>query len=88
MPEPVEIRDGDVVLVRRSGAYFAVVQRAGARVLAIEPCDRAIPDRRVRVDEVAAVYRRIGRPARNDERLRPSPRQLTLDEVDPPTPAA
>jgi hypothetical protein len=88
MPDQVGIQDGDVVLVRRSGAYFAVVQRAGARVLVIEPCDRAIPDRRVSIDEVAAVYRRIGRPTRNDGRLRPSQRQLTLDDVDPPAPAA
>ena len=81
MAEPVEIRDGDVVLVRRGGAYFAVVQRAGASVLVIEPCDRAIPDRRVRVDEVAAVYRQVGPPARTEGRLRPSPRQLRLDDV-------
>lgn len=43
------------MLVHRGGVYVAWVQRAGARELVIQPCDRAIPDRRVRVDEVQAV---------------------------------
>jgi hypothetical protein len=51
----VEIRDGDLVLVSRAGLYVAWVHRAGARELVIEPCDRSIPDRRVRIDEVEAV---------------------------------
>ena len=88
MAESVEIRDGDIVLVNRAGLYFAVVQRAGARDLVIEPCDRTIGDSRVRIDEVQAVYRLAGRPARVDGRLRPGPRQLSLDDVDPPAAAS
>jgi hypothetical protein len=75
----VQIRSGDLVLVRRGGLYVAWVQRAGAREVAIERCDRSIPDRRVRVDEVQAVYRMVGRPGLQ-QRLRPSPRQLRLDD--------
>ena len=84
MPDPVEIRDGDLVLVNRAGLYVACVQRAGARHLVIEPCDRTVSDSRVRIDEVQAVYRLAGRPARVDGRLRPSPRQLSFDDADPP----
>jgi hypothetical protein len=80
MAEPVEIRDGDLVMVGRAGLYIAVVLRAGARDLVIEPCDPSIPDKLVRLDEVRAVYRNIGRPAAPEQRLRPSPRQLRLDE--------
>ncbi|MEA2269661.1 MAG: hypothetical protein QOF29_4089 [bacterium] len=80
MRDPVEIRDGDLVMVSRAGLYVAVVQRAGVRDLVIEPCDPSIPDRRVRVDEVQTVYRNIGRPGVPPQRLRPSPRQLRLDE--------
>jgi hypothetical protein len=88
MADPVEIRDGDLVLVNRAGLYVAWVQRAGARDLVIEPCDRSILDGRVRIDEVQAVYRFAGSPARTDGRLRPSPRQLRFDDVDPPTTAS
>jgi hypothetical protein len=80
MADPADIHDGDLVLVRRSGLSVAWVRRASGRHVAIEPCDRSIADRRVRIDEIATVYRRIGRPAQpTDERLRPSPRQLRLD---------
>ena len=82
MPDSAEIRDGDLVLVSRAGLYVAWVHRAGARELFIEPCDRAIPDRRVRIDDVQAVYRQIGRPVRVDGRLRPSPRQLRFEDVE------
>jgi hypothetical protein len=84
MAEPVEIRDGDLVLVRRAGLYVAWVQRAGARDLVVEPCDRSIPDNRVRIDEVQAVYRLAGRPRQADGRLQPAPRQLSLDDERPP----
>jgi hypothetical protein len=86
--EPVEIRDGDLVLVNRAGLYVAWVQRAGARDLVIEPCDRSITDTRVRIDEVQAVYRLAGRPVRIEGRLRPAPRQLRFDDVDPPAAAS
>ena len=87
--EPADIRDGDLVLVNRAGLYVAWVQRAGARDLVIEPCDRTIPDSRVRIDEVQAVYRHVGSPGPPAAgRLRPSPRQLSLDDVEPPAPAA
>jgi hypothetical protein len=84
MAEPVEIHDGDLVLVKRAGVYVAWVQRAGARDLVIEPCDRSIPDSRVRIDEVEAVYRLAGRPRQTDGRLQPAPRQLSLDDEPPP----
>ncbi|MEA2248207.1 MAG: hypothetical protein QOH46_2736 [Solirubrobacteraceae bacterium] len=80
MTEPVEIHDGDVVLVHRVELYYARVQRAGPRDIVIEPMESRIPDRRVRVDEVRQVYRAIGRPAAPPTRLRPSPRQLRLDD--------
>jgi hypothetical protein len=83
--EPAEIRDGDLVLVSRSGLYVAWVQRAGAREVVIEPCDRSIRDRRVRIDEIEAVDRDVGRPVHHNGRLRPSPGQLRLDDIDPPT---
>ena len=80
MADEVDIRDGDLVLVSRGTTYVAWVQRAGAANLLISPCDRSIPDRRVRRDEIQAVYRRIGRPGTAPGRLRPSPRQLRLDD--------
>jgi hypothetical protein len=78
MAEPVSAREGDVVMVRRGRTYLAVVQRAAATELAVLPCDPTVPDRRVRVTEVLAVYRNIGRPAQPPKRLRPSA-QLRLD---------
>jgi hypothetical protein len=80
MAEPVDIRDGDVVLVHRVELYYARVERAGPRDLVIQPMDSRIGDRRVRVDEVRQVYRAIGRPAPPPTRLQPSPRQLRLDD--------
>ena len=78
MSEPVTVQAGDVVLVRRKVTFLAVVQRASATELAIMPCDPALPDRRVRIGEVSAVYRNIGAPGAVPRRLRPSP-QLRLD---------
>jgi hypothetical protein len=78
MPEPVSVQDGDVVMVRRGRTFVALVQRASATELAVVPCDPAIPDRRVRISEVTAVYRNIGAPGTPPKRLRPSP-QLRLD---------
>ena len=37
MPEPVTIQTGDVVMIRRGPAYFALVQRASATELAVMP---------------------------------------------------
>ena len=78
MSEPVRVQAGDVVMVRRRKPFLAVVQRASASELTIVPCDPALPDRRVRVGEVSAVYRNIGAPSAPPRRLRPSP-QLRLD---------
>jgi len=79
--DPVQLLNGDVVLVRRHGAYFAVVTNAGARRVAVEPCDPAIKDRIVRPSEIDQVYRPVGRPGDSSGcRLRPSPRQLRLDD--------
>ena len=83
MADPVEIRDNDIVLVHRVELYYARVERAGARDLVVEPLDPRVPDRRVRVAEVKAVYRFVGAPTTAPARLRPSPRQLRLDDVDP-----
>jgi hypothetical protein len=80
MPLGVEIRDGDVVLVQRVERYYARVERAGPRDLVIEPMDPRIGDRRVRVTEVREVFRSLGPPAAPPTRLRPSPRQLRLDD--------
>lgn len=83
MADSVDIQDGDLVLVRRGGVYVAWVQRAGARHVVVEPCDRSIRDRRVRVDDIVAVYRRVGSPAQpRDGRLKPSPRQLRLEDIE------
>jgi hypothetical protein len=78
MAEPVTVQAGDVVMVRRKTTFFAVVQRATATELIVMPCDPALPDRRVRVTEIAAVYRNVGAPGAPPRRLRPSP-QLRLD---------
>jgi hypothetical protein len=80
MAEPVTVQAGDVVMVQRGQTFMALVQRASATELAIMPCDPALPDRRVRVSEVVAVYRHIGAPAGPPRRLRPSP-QLRLDDT-------
>ena len=84
MPDPVEIRAGDIVRVRRVELYYAVVERAGPRDLAIRPLDPRIRDSRVRIEEVERVFRDIGSPAPPPARLRPSPRQLRFDDVDEP----
>ena len=81
MAEPADIRNGDLVLVARRGVFVAWVRRAGPRLLVIEPCDRSITDRRVRRSEVRAVYRHVGAPDAATDRLRPSPRQLRLDDL-------
>jgi hypothetical protein len=78
MAEAVTVQAGDVVIVRRRTTFFAVVQRASATELVVMPCDPALPDRRVRITEVAAVYRNVGVPGAPPRRLRPSP-QLRLD---------
>ncbi|MEA2324371.1 MAG: hypothetical protein QOD81_4221 [Solirubrobacteraceae bacterium] len=83
MPDPVEIRDGDIVLVQRVELYYARVERAGPRDVVVEPLNPRIRDRRVRVDEIRQVYRSIGRPGPAPTRLRPSPRQLRLDDDRP-----
>jgi hypothetical protein len=78
MAGSVTVQDGDLVMVRRGGTYVAIVQRARATELAIMPCDPTIPDRRIKVTEVIAVYRNIGAPADPPRRLRPS-LQMRLD---------
>jgi hypothetical protein len=78
MADPVTVQAGDVVMVRRRMTFFAVVQRATATEVVVMPCDPALPDRRVRLTEVTAVYRNIGVPGAPPRRLRPSP-QLRLD---------
>lgn len=78
MADPVTVQDGDLVMVRRSGTYVAVVQRASATELVIMPCDPRIQDRRIKITEVIAVYRSIGAPASPPRKLRPSP-QMRLD---------
>lgn len=83
MSDPVEIREGDLVMVTRGGVYVAWVHRAGPRDVVIQPCDPSIEDRRVSIDEITAVYRLAGRPAAAPKRLRPSPRQLRLDDERP-----
>jgi hypothetical protein len=81
MADPADIRDGDLVLVSRGPTYVAWVRHAGARDVIIAPCDPTIPDRRVRRKGVQAVYRLVGRPGPAPTgRLRPSPRQLRLDD--------
>jgi hypothetical protein len=79
--EPADIRNGDLVLVARRGAFVAWVRRAGPQMLVIEPCDRSVGDRRVRRSEVRAVYRHVGAPDAGPDRLQPSPRQLRLDDL-------
>jgi hypothetical protein len=78
MAEPVTVRPGDIVMVRRGQVYVAVVQRASATEVVVMPCDPRVPDRRVRLAEVIGVYRNLGRPGETPKRLRPSP-QLRLD---------
>jgi hypothetical protein len=78
MAEPVTVQAGDIVMVRRAETYVAVVQRATATELMVMPCDPRVPDRRVRITEVIAVYRNLGKPGAPPKKLRPSP-QLRLD---------
>jgi hypothetical protein len=79
--DDVQLRNGDLVLVRRGKTYFAVVANCAARQVAIEPCDPRISDRLVRPSEILQVYRPVGRPRDNADRtLRPAPRQLRFDE--------
>jgi hypothetical protein len=78
MADVVTVQAGDVVMIRRQTTFFAVVQRASATELVVMPCDPALPDRRVRITEVTAVYRNVGVPGAPPRRLRPSP-QLRLD---------
>ena len=83
MPDPAEIRDGDIVLVRRVELFYAVVERAGARDVVVRPLDPRIRDRRVRVEEIRRVFRDVGAPAAAAPgRLLPSPRQLRFDDFD------
>ncbi len=80
MEPEVQVRSGDVVLVSRVETYFAQVQRVDGRRVTITPCDRAIRDRLIRVEEIKRVYRAVGHATAHPRRLRPSPRQLRLDE--------
>lgn len=82
MAEPVDIRDGDIVQVHRVELYYARVERAGAREVVIQPLDPRIGDRRVRLAEIKRVFREVGVPGVVPVRLRPSPRQLRLDDLD------
>jgi len=81
MADDVQLRNGDLVLVRRGKTFFAVVSSCAARQVAIEPCDPTIHDRLVRPSEILQVYRPVGRPGdASGQRLRPTPRQLRLDD--------
>ena len=82
MPDPVEIQAGDIVQVQRLELYYARVARAGPRDLVITPLDPRIGDRRIRVSEVRRVFRDVGTPATALVRLRPSPRQLRLEDLE------
>ncbi len=82
MPDPVEIQAGDIVQVQRVELYYARVERAGARDLVITPLDPRVADRRIRVSEVKRVFRDAGTPATAPARLRPSPRQLRLEDLE------
>lgn len=82
MADPVEIRDGDIVLVHRVELYYARVERAGPRDVLIQPLDPRIADSRVRLAEIKRVFRDVGVPGIAPSRLRPGPRQLRLDGVD------
>jgi hypothetical protein len=57
VPEPAEIRAGDIVQVHRVDLYYARVERAGAREVVIQPLNPRIPDRRVRVEEIRRRWR-------------------------------
>jgi hypothetical protein len=80
--DPVETRDGDIVLVHRVELYYARVERAGAREVVIQPLNPRIPDRRVRVEEIRRVFRDVGTPSAAPRHLLPSPRQLRFDDLD------
>jgi len=80
MAEAVDVRNGDVVLVRGVTTFIAMVQRVSPRRLVVEPCDPSIRERAIRPEQVITVYRAVGRPRAVPRRLEPSPRQLRLDE--------
>jgi len=82
VPDPVEIQAGDIVQVQRLELYYARVERAGPRDLVITPLDPRVADRRIRVSEVRRVFRDVGTPASAPARLRPSPRQLRLEDLE------
>jgi hypothetical protein len=76
----VELRVGDVVLVNRSTTYLARVEHVAPRRISIAPADSRVRDRVIKPDEIVDVYRRVGRPRPAPARLRPSPKQLRLDD--------
>jgi hypothetical protein len=81
MADRVEVSDGDIVLVHRVELYYARVERAGPRDVAVQPLDPRIVDRRLRRTEIKRVFRDIGAPGA-PSRLRPGPRQLRLEDID------
>ena len=82
MADPVQVRDGDIVLVHRVELYYARVERAGPRDVVVQPLDPRVLDRRVRVTEIKRVFRDVGVPGSVPSRLRPGPRQLRLEGID------
>ncbi len=81
MTDPAQVQVGDLVLVQRARVFVAFVAQTSARELVLQPCDPTVPDRRARLEDVRQVYRPVGRPPQAPRRLRPSPRQLSLDEA-------
>jgi predicted phosphodiesterase len=73
MADPVEIRDGDIVLVHRVELYYARVERGRPRDVLIQPLDPRIADSRVRLTEIKRVFRDVGVPGISPSRLRPGP---------------
>ena len=82
MADPVDVRDGDIVLVHRVELYYARVERAGPRDMAVRPLDPRVVDRCVRLSEIKRVFRDVGAPGIAPSRLGPGPRQLRLDGID------
>jgi hypothetical protein len=85
--DPVQVHDGDVLLIGRRGVFFAVARRVSPRRISIEPIDPRRRDRSVKPDEIVTVYRAVGPPLSPPRRLRPAPRQLRSDDRSSPTPA-
>jgi hypothetical protein len=79
------IQAGDIVEVDHHGRRFhALVMGSQSGGLALAPLDRRVNYHSCRSREVVAHWAKRGRPRSTGQPLKPAPRQLELDLLDPP----